>query len=81
MDRKVTKIGNSLGVTMTDALKKINANLGDNVSVEVDEKEETIIIKKTNKVDLPRGFNPKFLKSMQKIVDRYDETFIELKDR
>lgn len=31
MKRKVTKIGNSLGVTMTDALNQISADHGDSV--------------------------------------------------
>ncbi|WP_246059762.1 AbrB/MazE/SpoVT family DNA-binding domain-containing protein [Paenibacillus lautus] len=35
MERKVTKFGNSLGITMTDALKQIGLDQGDTVSIEV----------------------------------------------
>ena len=35
MERKVTKFGNSLGITMTDALKQVGLNLGDTVQINV----------------------------------------------
>lgn len=31
MERKVTKFGNSLGITMTEALKQVGLDLGDTV--------------------------------------------------
>ncbi|MGV2686598.1 AbrB family transcriptional regulator, partial [Clostridium perfringens] len=37
MERKVTKFGNSLGITMTDALKQIGLELGDTVQIDVNQ--------------------------------------------
>lgn len=37
MERKVTKFGNSLGITMTEALKQIGLELGDIVHINVKE--------------------------------------------
>ncbi|MGM0806895.1 MAG: AbrB/MazE/SpoVT family DNA-binding domain-containing protein [Bacillota bacterium] len=36
MERKVTKVGNSLGINMTEALRKIGAIQGDLLAVEVE---------------------------------------------
>jgi antitoxin MazE len=35
MERKVSKFGNSLGITMTDALKQLGIEAGDTVSIDV----------------------------------------------
>ncbi|AZK45403.1 AbrB/MazE/SpoVT family DNA-binding domain-containing protein [Paenibacillus lentus] len=53
MERKVTKFGNSLGITMTDALKQIGLDQGDLVSIDVSPATGEIIIKKSTKVSLP----------------------------
>jgi len=37
IERKVTKFGNSLGITMTEALKQIGLELGDIVHIDVKE--------------------------------------------
>lgn len=78
-DRKVTKIGNSLGVTMTEALKQIGANQGDSVLVEV--KEDEIVIRKNQQMQLPPGIDPKFLQALQRTKERYNETLKGLRDR
>ncbi|WP_259391712.1 hypothetical protein [Paenibacillus thiaminolyticus] len=49
MERKVAKFGNSLGITMTDALKQIGLEQGDTVSIDVNQSSEEITIKKANK--------------------------------
>ena len=49
MERKVTKFGNSLGITMTDALKQIGLELGDTVQIDVNQTDGEIIIKKLTK--------------------------------
>jgi antitoxin MazE len=58
MERKVTKFGNSLGITMTEALKQIGLELGDTVHIDVKAKDGEIIIRKANKVELPAGISP-----------------------
>ncbi|WP_282938951.1 hypothetical protein [Paenibacillus sp. RC67] len=45
MERKVSKFGNSLGITMTDALRQIGLEAGDSVQVDVREKDGEIVIK------------------------------------
>lgn len=81
MERKVTKIGNSLGVTMTDALKKIGIGFGDMVEINVHEKQGEIVIKKSQRVSLPEGISPDFLETLQTVMTEYDETLKGLKDR
>lgn len=79
MERKVTKFGNSLGITMTEALKQIGLELGDTVHIDV--KETEIIIRKANKVELPVGIGPDFLETLSQVMEQYDDTLKGLKDR
>ncbi|WP_397376685.1 AbrB family transcriptional regulator [Paenibacillus sp. p3-SID867] len=81
MERKVTKFGNSLGITMTDALKLIGLELGDTVQIDVNQTDGEIIIKKANKVSLPDGISPDFLDTLSEIMSEYDQTLKGLKDR
>ncbi|OIB03695.1 AbrB family transcriptional regulator [Paenibacillus sp. LC231] len=81
MERKVTKFGNSLGITMTDALKLIGLELGDTVQIDVNQTDGEIIIKKANKVSLPDGISPDFLDTLSEIMREYDQTLKGLKDR
>ena len=81
MERKVTKFGNSLGITMTEALKQIGLELGDTVIVDVREDNGEIIIKKANKVTLPAGISADFMDTLSQIMEQYDETIKGLKDR
>lgn len=81
MERKVTKFGNSLGITMTDALKQIGLDLGDTVQIDVNQTNGEIIIKKANKVSLPDGLSPDFLDTLSEIMSEYDQTLKGLKDR
>jgi antitoxin MazE len=81
MERKVTKFGNSLGITMTDALKQIGLELGDTVQIDVKEKDGEIIIKKANRVTLPDGISPDFIETLSQAMNEYDETLKGLKDR
>jgi antitoxin MazE len=81
MERKVTKFGNSLGITMTDALKQIGLELGDTVQIDVKEKDGEIIIKKANKVTLPDGISADFIETLSQAMNEYDETLKGLKDR
>lgn len=80
MYRKVTKIGNSLGVTFTkDALKKLNLDLGDDVEIVVNENEGEIVLRKA--VTVPQGFDPRFFEILKTNVHQYRQTIAGLKDR
>lgn len=80
MNRKVTRIGNSLGVTITpDALKKVGLELGDEVDVMVRSEQGEIVIRK--RVTLPEGFDPRFFDILNKNMEEYRETIEGLKDR
>lgn len=81
MERKVTKFGNSLGITMTEALKQIGLDLGDTVRIDVRNADGEIIIKKANKVTLPAGISSEFIETLSQVMEQYDETLKGLKDR
>ncbi|NWL86115.1 MULTISPECIES: AbrB family transcriptional regulator [unclassified Paenibacillus] len=81
MERKVTKFGNSLGITMTEALKQIGLELGDVVLIDVKEADGEIVIRKANKVTLPAGISTEFLETLSNVMEEYDETLKGLKDR
>ncbi|BBH23047.1 hypothetical protein Back11_43920 [Paenibacillus baekrokdamisoli] len=81
MERKVTKFGNSLGITMTDALKQIGLELGDTVQIDVNQTSGEIVIKKANKVTLPAGISGDFMESLAEVISEYDQTLRGLKDR
>jgi len=81
MERKVAKFGNSLGITMTDALKKIGLELGDTVSVDVREDSGEIVIKKAVKVTLPAGISEDFMETLSQVMEQYDNTIKGLKNR
>lgn len=81
VERKITKFGNSLGITMTEAIKQLGLSLGDTVQVEVDYKSGQIIIQKSNKMTLPSGLSDDFLENLSQVMDAYDETLKGLKDR
>ncbi|ASA25156.1 AbrB/MazE/SpoVT family DNA-binding domain-containing protein [Paenibacillus donghaensis] len=81
MERKVTKFGNSLGITMTDALKQIGLELGDTVQIDVNPSSGEIIIKKSTKVTLPAGISDDFIDCLSEAISEYDETLKGLKDR
>lgn len=78
--RKVTKIGNSLGVTFNkELLKRINVDLGDDLEIIVNENEGEIVLRKSPKV--PQELGPRFFEVLQANVDQYRKTIEGLKDR
>jgi len=79
MEKKVTKMGNSLGVTMTDELKQLGLQKGDTVSVDIRQGE--IIIRKSQRVELPEGISPDFFDVLHEVMEEYNETLKGLKDR
>jgi len=81
MERKVTKFGNSLGITMTDALKQLGLEQGDTVQIDVNQDHGEIVIKKANKVALPEGISSDFFDQLSEVMNEYDQTLKGLKDR
>lgn len=62
--RKVTKIGNSLGITLNkELLNSINADLGDDLEIIVNENEGEIVLRKSPKV--PQGLDVRFFDVLQ----------------
>jgi antitoxin MazE len=80
MERKVTKMGNSLGINMTEALRKIGAVQGDLLAIEV-EGDVIHITKRQPKISLPEGLSPDFFDVLNSTLNEYDETIKGLKDR
>ncbi|AKS38164.1 AbrB family transcriptional regulator [Anoxybacillus gonensis] len=79
-DRKVLKIGNSLGVTFPmEFLQKLDIHQGDEIQMEF--KDNQIVIKKSNKVNLPKGISKDFFDVLNETLEEYDETIKGLVDR
>ncbi|MBT2290417.1 AbrB family transcriptional regulator [Paenibacillus albidus] len=81
MERKVSKFGNSLGITMTDVLKQVGLDQGDTVLIDVNQATGEIIIRKSKKVSLPNGISEDFMDSLADVIHKYDQTLQGLKDR
>lgn len=78
--RKVTKIGNSLGVTITkDSLQKLKLDVGDDVEIIINEKDGEIVLRKP--ISVPQGLDPKFFDTLKENVEQYRQTIEKLKDR
>ncbi|WP_373895410.1 AbrB/MazE/SpoVT family DNA-binding domain-containing protein [Virgibacillus sp. CBA3643] len=79
-ERKVTKIGNSYGITFPkELLKEAGISYGDNVQLEV--KEGEIVLKKGKQVELPEGISEDFFDVLERNTDKHKETINELVDR
>jgi len=79
-ERKVTRIGNSLGITFPGKiLKKINIVQGDEVTIDV--RGDEIILRKSRKIQLPRGISRDFLDIINETMIEYDATIKELRDK
>lgn len=81
IERKVTKFGNSLGISMTEALKQIGLEQGDLANISVDPASGKITIKKAAKVSLPEGLSADFMDTLNDVMTEYDQTLLGLKDR
>lgn len=80
MERKITRIGNSLGVTFPgEVLKKVNISRGDVVTIDVRDGE--IILRKSRKITLPQGISPDFFDILNETMEEYDETIKGLRDK
>ncbi|WP_163970406.1 AbrB/MazE/SpoVT family DNA-binding domain-containing protein [Oceanobacillus halotolerans] len=79
-ERKVTKIGNSLGITLpTELLKQVGLAQGDDVQVEV--KEGKIVLRKKEQITLPEGVDAEFMDTLNDVIKEHDEAFKGLVDR
>ncbi|AQQ54190.1 AbrB/MazE/SpoVT family DNA-binding domain-containing protein [Planococcus lenghuensis] len=80
-ERRITKIGNSLGLTLpNEALKALNINKGDEVQVELVGNQ--IIIKKTPEmIPLPEGVPADFFNVLEEEMEAHREALKGLVNR
>lgn len=79
-ERKITKIGNSFGVTIpNELLKKAGLEHGDDVQLEI--VDGVIQISKSRKILLPEGISKDFFDKLNETVSNYDQTIKGLVDR
>ncbi|MFB6802386.1 AbrB/MazE/SpoVT family DNA-binding domain-containing protein [Peribacillus butanolivorans] len=70
--RKLTKVGNSLGITFpVEMLKTANLAFGDELEVEF--KGEEIILRKNKNVKLPKGVDAEFMEMLSDVIKEHDE--------
>ncbi|MDC3418386.1 AbrB/MazE/SpoVT family DNA-binding domain-containing protein [Aquibacillus salsiterrae] len=79
-ERKVTKIGNSFGITLpTELLKQVGLAQGDDVQVEV--KDGKIVLRKKEQVTLPEGVDAEFMDILNDVINEHDKAFKGLVNR
>jgi len=82
MRKKVVQWGNHLSVPLTEALKKIGLDLGDEVHVDVRVDVGEIVIRKVDpKITETEGSDPQFFKTLRRNVEKYRGTLEGLKYR
>lgn len=80
INRKITKIGNSVGITLpADLLKSVGLSQGDGVQIEV--KDGKIIVQKNEQLNLPDGVDAEFTKILNDVIKEHDRAFKGLVDR
>jgi antitoxin MazE len=80
IERKVTKIGNSIGITLPlELLKQVGIAQGDDVQVEV--KDGKIILRKKEQLQLPNGVDAEFMDILNDVIKEHDKAFKGLVDR
>ncbi|HLR71790.1 MAG TPA: AbrB/MazE/SpoVT family DNA-binding domain-containing protein [Pseudogracilibacillus sp.] len=78
--RKVTKIGNSYGVTFPkELLKEAKISYGDNVSVEL--KDGKIVLQREEEIKLPDGVDSEFMETLTDVIKEHETAFKGLVDR
>ncbi|TYS17064.1 AbrB/MazE/SpoVT family DNA-binding domain-containing protein [Rossellomorea vietnamensis] len=79
-DRKVTKIGNSYGITLpAELLKQVGLAQGDDVQAEV--KDGKIVLRKKEHVTLPEGVDAEFMNILNDVIKEHDKAFKGLVNR
>jgi|1186.fasta_scaffold259575_2 antitoxin MazE len=80
IERKVTKIGNSIGITLPpEILKQVGLAQGDDVQVEV--KDGKIILRKKEHLQLPDGVDAEFMEILNSVIKEHDKAFKGLVNR
>ena len=78
--RKITKIGNSYGVTFPkELLKEAKISYGDNVSVEL--KDGKIVLQREEEIKLPDGVDSEFMETLTDVIKEHETAFKGLVDR
>lgn len=83
IERKITKIGNSLGVTLPkEVLEHIKISQGDNVTFKL-EGDGQVTIKKEEKIDMSgiKEIDQDFVDGLNNLFDNYDDALKNLADR
>lgn len=79
-DRRVSKFGNSFGVTLPiEVLKEIGLSQGDDVQIAVE--GEKIVLRKKGELNLPEGISSEFMDVLNQVIDEHSEAFKGLVDR
>ncbi|OXT15245.1 hypothetical protein B9K06_22300 [Bacillus sp. OG2] len=81
VERKVTSVGNSLGVTFpAEVLDHLKLKKGDKIAFDLE--DGSVKIQKARKApSLPKGIDAEFLEMMGEMIEEYDETFKGLAKR
>jgi len=80
IERKVTKIGNSYGITVpVDMLKEAGLSYGDNVQLE--SKDGEIVMRKKKDVKLPEGVDNDFMDVLNDVIEEHKVAFKGLVDK
>lgn len=80
IERKVTKIGNSYGITVpVDMLKEAGLSYGDNVQLE--SKDGEIVLRKKKEVKLPEGVDGDFMDVLNDVIKEHHVAFKGLVDK
>ncbi len=83
VERKVSKFGNSLGVTLPpEVLKHIGITQGDNIVFNI-EKDGTVSFKKNEKLNLDgiEGVDQEFIDGLEHLFANYDNALRNLADK
>ena len=79
-ERKVTKIGNSFGITLpNELLRLVGLEQGDDVHVEVNDGK--IVLRKKEHIKLPEGVDAEFMDTLNEVIREHDKAFKGLVDR
>ena len=79
-ERKVTKVGNSYGITLpNELLQKVGLTHGDDVQVDV--QDGKIVLRKKEQVRLPEGVDAEFMDVLNDVINEHDKAFKGLVNR
>lgn len=80
IERKITKIGNSYGITVpVDMLKEAGLSYGDHVQLE--SKDGEIVLRKKKDIKLPEGLSADFFEVLERNTNKHEKTVQDLIDR